>query len=102
MDGILWEPLVNISRTLKRLSCAEQREGQDGLEETLIVSAFSSLSLPVYWQTRKFSQYYSPAIEYLVREYATEGILAAVRQRVHDLSAHAMLRQRVPVPQWWD
>lgn len=71
VDGVLWEPLYNFSRCLKRLVCSEGREAEE--ESALIASAFSTLALPVYWSTRKSPAMASPVLNMLVREFANRG-----------------------------
>jgi hypothetical protein len=65
MGGVLWEPLYNISRTLKRLASCEDRAPQD--EMALIDSAASTLALQIFWQLQGW--YFSPAVHFLLREF---------------------------------
>lgn len=81
MQGILWEPLVNISRALKRLSCAERRTPE--LEQALVQSAATTLALQIFWQLQGW--YFSPALHYFLREYGDELDLGPMYGRVASL-----------------
>jgi hypothetical protein len=101
IDGVLWEPLVNLSRCLKRLSCGEDRT-QPGIEQALIGSAFGSLALHVSWTVRRNQAFYSPAVEYLLREYGTPALIAQCHGRAAELRESALMRQQVlPVEDRW-
>lgn len=65
MDGLLFEPLTNVSRCLKRLMCCERREHE--VEFALVSSAYSSLCLHVYWFHRGLLR--CPPLEMLLREF---------------------------------
>jgi len=94
VDGILFEPLYNISRTLKRLSCNEERSPE--MEAALVHSAFATLALQVYWQHRQYHTYYSPAVAYLIREYGTPSLLQESRGRAAEMYRTATRRQAPP------
>jgi len=63
--GVLWHPLYNLSRCVKRLVCAEKRE--DAMEWALIEGACTTLALQMWWYKRRW--YYSPVCEFLDREF---------------------------------
>jgi len=91
MFGLVFEPLYNISRVLKRLSANENRER--GLEKALVESAKSTLALQIVWQSRGW--FFSPALQYFLREYAQSGNEIKTAHTVSsDLYSHA------PVQHW--
>jgi hypothetical protein len=69
VNGIVFTPLVNVSRTLIKLSTAENRTVEQ--ERDLVNSAFATLALHLWWQANGW--FYSPAIAYLWREYRHVG-----------------------------
>lgn len=85
VDGLLWEPLVNMSRCVKRLVASENREKE--LEEQLLVGATMTLALQIYWQTRRNVTFYSSTVEALTKNFLTEGHLSLARARAADLYA---------------
>jgi hypothetical protein len=81
MHGIVFAPLLNVSRTLKRLSSAEKRSQQEELD--LVNSAYASLALHLWWQSHGW--YYSPAVEYFWREYHHLGDTRIITKRVAEM-----------------
>lgn len=91
VDGIIWEPLFNVSRVLKRLVCNERRDAEQ--ERALVVSAFSSLAMHVDWMFRRNPPYISPPVAMLLREFADPEVLGQAKRRYADLAACAPARQ---------
>jgi len=81
MHGIVFAPLLNVSRTLKRISSAEKRSQQEELD--LVNSAYASLALHLWWQSHGW--YYSPAVEYFWREYHHLGDTRIITKRVAEM-----------------
>jgi hypothetical protein len=95
VGGVVFEPLYNISRLFKRLASSERREPAE--EEALVQSAAMTCALHIYWQVT--SQFYSPAISYLLREFLVQrgGKVAYenIFRRIAKLHGH-IPRQRAP------
>lgn len=94
VDDILFEPLYNISRCCRRLTCNETRDPE--IETALREAIFVTCALPVYWQRRRDPVYYSPVIEMLCREFWGERTKALVYQRAGDMYAQSRDRQGEP------
>jgi len=95
--GVVWHPLYDISRTLKRLSCNEPRD--ELMEEALANSAANTLALHVSWQLS--GCFFSPALHYLLREW--EGVIDirnALRRAARLLRAFPRQEREVPRPRW--
>lgn len=93
IDGVLWEPLFNISRAIKRLVCNECRDSD--VEDSLQASAFMTCALQCYWQFGRYERkYYSSALECVEREFFYPR--AAVNNRVAYLMGRVVDRQFAP------
>jgi hypothetical protein len=91
IDGALWEPLINISRVLKRLYCCQQRDQEE--EAHLVVSAFATLAMQVTWQLRPSKAFYSTALENLITNFANYELLDMVYRRAAFLNKQIKARQ---------
>jgi hypothetical protein len=79
VDGLLWSPLYNHSRTVRRLVHDDNRNQEE--EEELRTSAYATLSLAVYWHIK--GKAYSPAIEWMnAQGWLTEERLKMVMSLV--------------------
>jgi hypothetical protein len=91
IQGRVFAPLLNVSRTLVGLSSAVTRTREEEVE--LVNSAFASLALQIWWQSQGW--YYSPAIDYLWREYRRIGNPRTVTERVSKIYRNEF-RQLIP------
>jgi hypothetical protein len=75
VDGIVWHPLFDLTRALKRLICDEQRD--EWMEEALVNSAYMTLALHVYWQRE--GKMFSPAVHFLTTQFPADWVPAVTR-----------------------
>lgn len=99
VEGVVFEPLYNISRLLKRLASSEVRPQDD--EDALVQSAATTCALLISWQLSGL--YFSPVVQYLMREYLDQyagrgNPYENVHKRVAKIYAH-LPRQRAPLIQ---
>lgn len=94
MDGYVFEAPYDVSRCLRRLACEQRRD--DELEKAIVRSAFDTLALPIYWQSRGL--FYSSALEFLMREFLTPALLRAAVDKAAAMYGYAP-RQHAPVGQ---
>lgn len=85
VHGILWEPLINVSRAVRRLIHDEPRDLD--LESELITSAFATNALMVYWHMSGLV--YSPPIANLLRVFGMPAAMDLVRAMVAALYRRA-------------
>ena len=82
--NILWEPLVNVSRCLKRL-CHD--DGRTLAEEAeLQQAAYVTLAIPIWLHTKGL--YRSAALEALLRDFPSEHNMGLAITRAGDLYMH--------------
>jgi hypothetical protein len=96
VDGVLFEPLYNISRVLKRLISSEPRT--ELLEKDLITSAYSTAALQIYWMTRPDCAFFSLPLMTLIQQFP--HVKSTAYDRAARMYREARDRQSVECRAW--
>jgi hypothetical protein len=78
VNGVLWEPLVDASRAVRRLVHAEGRTWEEDAE--LVVSAFETLAYPLFLCRQ--GKLASASLEFLWREFGNMDVEKLILRRV--------------------
>jgi len=87
VDGILWTPLFNLGRALRRLQHQENRSLEE--EAEIIGSAYATMALQIFWHDRGVIT--SPALQFLKSFGTTPAQEKLVREVVGRAYRHAAL-----------